>query len=62
MDELLRELNLFPDATAAPTVLLVLTTTVLSFLLSLLVVATYRATHTGPSYSQFRDNHVGDDA
>jgi uncharacterized membrane protein YhiD involved in acid resistance len=52
MDELLRELSLFPDETAAPTVIVVLASTLLSFLCSLLVVHTYRETHSGPSYSQ----------
>lgn len=52
MDEFLRELSLFPDPTTAPTVLVVFAATMLSFVLSLLVVTTYRATHTGPSYSR----------
>ncbi|RMG08355.1 MAG: DUF4956 domain-containing protein [Planctomycetota bacterium] len=52
MDELLREMRLFPDETQAPTLLVVLVATALSFVLSLLVVRTYRSTHSGPSYSQ----------
>lgn len=53
MDELLRQLNQFPDdLTAGQNVIPAAFAIILSFLLSMPVVYTYRQTHQGTSYSQ----------